>query len=211
MHTYAYAYTYIHTYIHIYIHTHTYTHALHNKHTHTHTHTHTHRWRWHCQLVYVCATTTSSWFCSSCVLQCVAVCCSVLQCVAVCCRGCSELQCVAVWLFDNNIITILFIFIDDTHTLHTKHTHTHTHIGAGGVANLCGDVWQLHHYESFHLHSPARLWGGGRWGRGSCVWESVCEWRRRRMKRCMCVRECVRVCHLMSKRCMCARERERGA
>ena len=27
-----------------------------------------------------------------CVLQCVAVCCSVLQCVAVCCRVCSVLQ-----------------------------------------------------------------------------------------------------------------------
>ena len=64
-----------------------------------------------------------------CVLQCVAVCCSALQCVAVHCKAlqcvavrCSVLQCVAAC---RNVLQCVARRIPDHHATHT-HSHTHT-------------------------------------------------------------------------------------
>ena len=73
------------------------------KHTHTHTHTHTYMNKLNTFMLgmhatnfwklITCPREKKAWPCNPCVLQCVAVCCSVFQRVAVCC---SVLQCVAV-------------------------------------------------------------------------------------------------------------------
>jgi len=56
---------------------------------------------WECKL-----NDSFCYYCVSCVLQCVAVCCSVLQCVAADFR-----ECLVIWIFENAISKILFIII----------------------------------------------------------------------------------------------------
>ena len=110
MHIYASTYVCIYTkkcmhIIYMYTYISNYTHSLNQTHTHTHTHTHAATWASPCVRHRVvkehtsnCSTTAynsshgqiSDDSCPSrdnffCVLQCVAVCCSVLQCVAECC------------------------------------------------------------------------------------------------------------------------------